>query len=113
MLIIINNIDIQIEKSISNKKVKLYTISMELLIDDVIIYVMTFLNNEDKIQFLSMSNKLHTLKHKVYYDQKIAISKIRKLPYYDMFTNVSVNNNRYALPKSVKKYILTRISSII
>src|SRR5579872_4413206 len=76
---------------------------MDLLIDDVIVSIMSFLKDIEKIMFLSSSNRFHQLKNKVYYNEKIGICKINTLFYYDMFTNVYViNNNAYkSLPKAI------------
>ena len=73
---------------------------MELLIDDVIVFITTYLNDKDKISFLSTTKKLNTLKTKVYYDTLIHVNKIKDLQYYDMFINVKINDIRYGLPKS-------------
>src|SRR5579872_5207198 len=78
---------------------------METLIDDIIITIMKFLNDNEKIRFLSLSNNLHNMKNKVHYDEIINIDVIHELSYYDMFTNVRVCKshfkNRTILPNSI------------
>src|SRR5579872_5211183 len=76
---------------------------MEGLINDIIIYIMTFLRDNEKIKFLSLSKSLNYLKNKVYYDEMIDIGKISRLSYYDMFTNVIIIDFSHSLPNSIKK----------
>src|SRR5579872_94757 len=76
---------------------------MDLLIDDIVINIMSYLKTKEKIEFLSLSSHLHSLKNKVDYDIEIKLNKIHKLWYYDRFINVIVNkhNYKYKLPKSI------------
>lgn len=74
---------------------------MDLLIDDVIICIAKFLNNKEKIIFLSLSMKLHKLKNNIYYDDYVCLHKIYDLPYYNMFTHVIFNKLGYNLPNSI------------
>src|SRR5579872_6900445 len=81
---------------------------MNLLIDDMIVHIMTYLNNKSKIQFLSISKNLQQLKNKVQYNEKISLNKIRRLPYYNMFLNVIIqddnilnNNLCFKLPNAI------------
>src|SRR5579872_2042337 len=74
---------------------------MNLLIDDVIKYITRFLNNSEKIQFLSSSKSFHQLKIKVYYDDYTCLHKIYDLPYYNMFTHVIFNKLGCDLSKSI------------
>src|SRR5579872_2332086 len=76
---------------------------MEVIVDDVIINIAQFLTNNHKLTFLSTSKKFHLLKNKVHYDEAVDIDKVYKLPYYDMFTNVFVNDLAIRLPKSIIK----------
>src|SRR5579872_2704116 len=76
---------------------------LDILINDIIIKITTFLRTCDKVMFLSISKDLHFLKDKIYYDKKIRLRKICNLWYYDNFTNIIVGNTsyKYKLPKSV------------
>src|SRR5579872_2052454 len=73
------------------------------LINDIVIYIMTFLNDGPKRRFLSSSKDLHKLKDKIYYDCMMKIEKIHTLWYFDMFTYVEINNLEYKLPNSITK----------
>src|SRR5579872_6469704 len=77
---------------------------LDVLITDIIIHITTFLNNHEKIKFLSVSKKSHTLKNKIYYYSltPININKIHDLHYHDRFTNVHVCN--YYFPLFLEKY---------
>src|SRR5579872_604064 len=77
---------------------------MNILIDDVIIYIMNFLSDKDKINYLSSSKYLDKIKIVVHYDTLMTTNKIKELPYYDMFTNIFVENTNDKLPKSVNKF---------
>src|SRR5579872_34667 len=81
---------------------------MEELVDDMIVTIATFLNNMNKIRFLSISKRLHPLKIKVYYHDEEYIDHIYKLPYYDMFTNVIFDDVHKKLPKSVTHLTSTK-----
>src|SRR5579872_4754263 len=72
---------------------------MEFILDDIIIVITSFLDDKDKISFLSLTKKLHLLKNKVYYNEKVYIDNIIKLSYYDMFTVILTNNVNYKFPK--------------
>src|SRR5579872_6166270 len=64
---------------------------MNVLIDDIIAYIMTFLTDIEKIKFLSLEKRLHMLKNKVQYNSLVHNDVICNLVYYDMFTNVRIN----------------------
>ena len=74
---------------------------MNILIDDVILHIITFLNNKEKILFLSQSKYLDSLKDKTYYDDDIIINEINHLWYFDRFTHVICYNINLELPKFV------------
>src|SRR5579872_4509050 len=79
---------------------------LDMLIDDIIIYIMTFLNDKKKIRFLSTTTRLHLFKNKVCYNEITDMYRIYDLPYYDRFNNVSLAGYEifcgYKLPKSIK-----------
>ena len=70
----------------------------DIIIDDVFIYITTFLNNKDKMAFLSTSQHLNFLKNKIYYNTYVRQHKICNLPYYDRFTNIGVCDITHRLP---------------
>ena len=70
-------------------------------IDDVIIYITTFLDIPNRLKFLSLSKNLHILKDKINYDDKINFDLINKLWYYDRFTNVVTNYAISVFPKFI------------
>lgn len=81
---------------------------MDSLIDDIIVYVTNFLNDREKILFLSSTNRVHLLKNKVYYNENVYVDKIKDVPYYDMFTNVSIGDLCHKLPKAIVKITFDR-----
>src|SRR5579872_624697 len=88
---------------------------MDILIDDVIIYITFYLCYDMyRISFLSSSKYFHKLKDKIYYndiikfniwpmsDKKLSkLSKMRHLWYFDRFTNVKTDDLDYQFPKSI------------
>src|SRR5579872_5595144 len=78
---------------------------MNTMIDDIIVYIMNFLCDKDKINFLSLSKDLHKIKNKVHYEKMIDSKKICGLFYYDMFTNVRITEPKYKIPKSTTHLI--------
>src|SRR5579872_6499715 len=63
---------------------------MDILMDDIILYFVDFLDDKHKIYFLSSSKNLHILKTRTHYNKRVIIDKIKNLCYYDMFTNVEI-----------------------
>src|SRR5579872_2753739 len=74
---------------------------LDYLIDDNIVYIMTYLSDKEKIKFLSLSKKLHHHKIKVNYNEKVFIEQIIHLSYFDMFTFVKIRDMNNKLPKSI------------
>src|SRR5579872_728055 len=83
---------------------------MNTMIDDIIIYMGSFLCDKDLLSFLSTTMKLNEMKDIFYYgkakhidgtDKYYDVSAIRHLRYYDRFQYVSITNLDYALPKSI------------
>lgn len=73
------------------------------ILDDVIVYITRFLNDKEKIMFLSTSNILHQMKKNIHYEKCSDICLIRNLSYYDMFTHVMIKNTDIKLPNSITK----------
>src|SRR5579872_3691428 len=87
---------------------------LDILTNDTIIYTMSFLNDYDKILFLSLCKNLHLLKDKIYYCDKVNIYKIHDIWYFDRFTNITryspdVDYYYYKpkLPKSINHLIFS------
>src|SRR5579872_6228717 len=74
---------------------------MNMLINDVIYNIISFLNNYGKIMFLSVTKNTHILKDRIYYDDVIDIDKILILWYYDRFTNVRTDVIPLKFPKLI------------
>src|SRR5579872_679145 len=74
---------------------------MDTLIEDVILHIITFLNDRKKILFLSQSKYLDSLKDKIYYDDFVETDNINHLWYYDRFTHIGRYNLEKTLPKCV------------
>ena len=81
----------------------------DALISDIIVTIASYLNDWNKLQFLSTTNYLHSLKNKVYYNDIINLDNKRTilyesyqdLWYFDQFTNIMINNFTHKLPKSI------------
>ena len=76
------------------------------LIDDIIIYMMSFLNMYDKMIFMSSSKNLCVFKSKLQYDDKIIVNRIKNLWYYDRFTNIEIDMLIHKFPKMITKLTL-------
>lgn len=67
-----------------------------MLIDDIILYICTFLHDTDINNYLSVTKKMLELKHKIKFnDPHKLTTKINKLNYYDSFTNLIVHDENY------------------
>src|SRR5579872_7033787 len=73
---------------------------MDTLIDDIIVYITNFLNDKDKLYFLSSCEYFHLFKTKIFFNDCVYIDKIMLLSYFDRFTSVVVNDTQYKLPTS-------------
>ena len=56
--------------------------------NDIYCYICSFSRNRDKLNFLSVSSVLHTLKFEVYFNDCVHINKIISVQYFDRFTNI-------------------------
>ena len=65
-----------------------YPYKMSMLINDLIIYTCLFLPDINKIKYLSLNRNMNLLKDKVFYIDKVNISKIINLWYVKQFTNI-------------------------
>lgn len=65
---------------------------VNMLIDDIIVYLMTFLNDIGKIYFLSITKVLHSLKNKIQFNEIVHYNNIYDLSYFDMFTNIIISS---------------------
>lgn len=68
---------------------------------DIVLFICSFLNNKDKIHFLSICKFTHGLKQCPIYKDPIDLGKILKLNYYEQFTNIRAT--RYEI-NEMKKY---------
>src|SRR5579872_4718572 len=89
---------------------------MNLLVQDNILCIASYLDTNNKIIFLSSSKEFHSLKNKVYYHDQIKVTnkklygkRIDHLWYYDRFTNIRINNipNKFKYPKYVTHLIFS------
>lgn len=76
---------------------------LDVLIEDILLIITVYLNNEEKINFLSSSRDLHNLKNKIYYEDIINVKNIYELWYFDRFKNIIIDNLEYKLPKSLNQ----------
>src|SRR5258706_10414161 len=74
--------------------------SMNILVKDNILTILFYLNDNDKINFLSTQKDFDKLKNSIYYENIINYDKIKKLHYMQQFTNLIVNN-LILIPRSV------------
>src|SRR5579872_2235232 len=78
---------------------------MNVLIEDMIIYIVEYLDDKNKLNFLSSSNYLHSLMKFTHFNKiSYMAGKIYHLSYYDVFTHVVIDQkakNECKMPKSV------------
>lgn len=65
---------------------------MDKLIPDIIHHICTYLPDIDIVQFLSTTQKMCYLKNIIHYNDRIVISTVTHLPYFNNFTNVIIGN---------------------
>src|SRR5438067_2179042 len=62
-----------------------------MLTNDIWMYICDSLSDIDKINFLSITSKLHILKCHFLFHKEIHYDKIEKLQYLDRFTNIIID----------------------
>ena len=67
---------------------------------DIVVIICGWLSDKDKISYLSIDNTFHMLKHIIHYEDMIIVTKIKKLPYYDQFTNI-ISDDVITFPKHI------------
>lgn len=80
---------------------------MDTLVQDIVVYITTFLKDKNIINFLSACSHFHLLKDKITYQDIVNINKIYDLWYYNNFSNVNFKNDGIQFEKFPKatKYI--------
>ncbi len=61
---------------------------MNILIEDIIIEILSYVDDNNKIDFLSINSEFHLLKLRIKFTNNIDSFKINHLFYYDNFTNI-------------------------
>lgn len=61
---------------------------MVKLYKDVLLVVISYLTDKEKICFLSTTKKFHLFKKNIIFDEEVYVKRIAHLWYYDCFTNV-------------------------
>jgi hypothetical protein len=70
--------------------------------NDIILYICRYLNNRQKINFLSTTTITHQLKSKTYFKKRVVLGKIMGLFYFDQFENIFIDNKFERLPSNTK-----------
>lgn len=76
---------------------------MKLIYDDIITYICQYLDDKNKIQFLSTTININKLKHKIFFNELVIIDRISQLPYFDRFTEIIIIFDIGKIPKYIKK----------
>lgn len=75
--------------------------------NDIIIYICNYLNDKDKISFLSINRHMNLIKNKVFYHEMVCINKIQGLWYINQIKNVVIKEN-----VNLSKYIIPNITNL-
>ncbi|AEQ33042.1 FNIP repeat protein [Megavirus chiliensis] len=75
--------------------------SFDILNDDVIMYILEYLNDMDKIRFLSVDSKLHGFINNTWFNEIYDYKLIIKLSYLDRFKYIKFETNSTNIPKRI------------
>src|SRR5437868_3282394 len=71
---------------------------MENLIEDLITNILNILPTKDKLNLMIICTYFNEFKYKIFFNHIVDYDKIKKLSYYDQFTNLLLKNIQ-KLPK--------------
>uniref|UniRef100_A0A6G6ADS9 F-box and FNIp repeat-containing protein n=1 Tax=Borely moumouvirus TaxID=2712067 RepID=A0A6G6ADS9_9VIRU len=75
---------------------------MDILDDNIVVYILNFVNDKSKVQFLSTSRKIRNLlMWKIKYTKIYEYGKIKKLPYYNQFNYIKYLANDINIPEGI------------
>ena len=80
--------------------------------NDVIVNIIGYLNDKNKISLLSTNMLLHKMKNKIIYHDQVNLNKIQHLWYIDQIINIFVSSEStlsYKIPKNVTNVTITNI----
>src|SRR5688572_4841545 len=80
---------------------------MESLIDDVFIKIGEYVSDKEKITLTMVSRKMNRLNMVFTYHEKIDTNRISKLPYFNNFECVKINDKTAYFPAKAKYVYLT------
>ncbi|AZL89944.1 F-box and FNIP repeat-containing protein [Megavirus baoshan] len=75
--------------------------SFDILNNDVIIYILEYLNDMDKISFLSVNSRLYSLINNVWFNGIYNYRLIKGLPYINRFKYIKYKTVSINIPDSV------------
>src|SRR5687767_11089636 len=70
--------------------------------DDVLLHMCAYMDNRQKINFLSINIMTHRLKAKTLFKKRVTLNNISGLFYFDRFENICVRNRFGRLPENTK-----------
>ncbi|AFX92266.1 putative F-box and FNIP repeat-containing protein [Megavirus courdo11] len=73
----------------------------DVLNDDVIMYILEYLNDMDKIRFLSVDLRLHNFINYIWFNEIYDYILIKGLPYLDRFKYIKYETNTINIPKRI------------
>jgi len=78
--------------------------------DDNYQNICKYISDRDKIRFTMISKSMSRLKHIFIYSKRIHINKIKHLPYYNNFENITIDEECH-IPKKAKyiHYVATNM----
>jgi len=74
---------------------------MIIKMNDIIIKICDYLYDYDKLCFLSITKKHNERKKNIHFNEKVHVTKIKKLNYFDSFTNIKIEYGMDKYPKSL------------
>ncbi|AEX61326.1 putative F-box and FNIP repeat-containing protein [Megavirus courdo7] len=82
--------------------------SFDILNDDIIIYILEYLNDMDKIKFLSVNLRLHSFINNIWFNEIYDYKLIRRLPYLDRFKYIRYKTSSIKIPNNITHLIFGR-----
>lgn len=76
------------------------------LIPEILLYIAEYLEDQNKVRFLSINKKMYELMHNVIFTGEYRLTKIKDLTIFDRFESVVIDcrfDNQIKLPKKIRK----------
>ena len=77
---------------------------LELLHKDIIVYLLSFLSDHEKLIFMSVNKSMNSYKFIIKYDQIHDYEKIKSLSFYKNFNKIKYQANSNKIPLGVTHF---------